>query len=178
MESTALFSISTLCLILSAAWMADRLFPRQPLQSLLSFLVLFLISMSLIQLLLGTMGILNPIAVLCGSMAFTLGVVRSFWKRPNPKEKLDPIAGLSQLGIGITVVVGGLGLLPLRSILADAWMQLRSVHGLSWDVVSYHLPNAVTYLQAQTWWIVQGTYGHYPGGNELLESLEHDAAAE
>ena len=168
MESIALFSISTFCLILSAAWMADRLFPRQPLQSLLSFLVLFLISTSLLQLLLGGMGILNPVAVLGSSVAFTLGVVCYLWKRPNLKETLDPIAALSQLGIGVTMVVGFFGLLPLRSMLAEAWMQLRSVHVLSWDVVSYHLPNAVTYLQAQTWWIVQGTYGHYPGGNELL----------
>ena len=168
MESIALFSISTFCLILSAAWMADRLFPRQPLQSLLSFLVLFLISTSLLQLLLGGMGILNPVAVLGSSVAFTLGVVCYLWKRPNLKETLDPIAALSQLGIGVTMVVGFFGLLPLRSMLAEAWMQLRSVHVLSWDMVSYHLPNAVTYLQAQTWWIVQGTYGHYPGGNELL----------
>ena len=168
MESIALFSISTFCLISSAAWMADRLFPRQPLQSLLSFLVLFLISTSLLQLLLGGMGILNPVAVLGSSVAFTLGVVCYLWKRPNLKEALDPIAALSQLGIGVTMVVGFFGLLPLRSMLAEAWMQLRSVHVLSWDVVSYHLPNAVTYLQAQTWWMVQGTYGHYPGGNELL----------
>lgn len=148
--------------------MADRLFPRQPLQSLLSFLVLFLISTSLLQLLLGGMGILNPVAVLGSSVAFTLGVVCYLWKRPNLKETLDPIAALSQLGIGVTMVVGFFGLLPLRSMLAEAWMQLRSVHVLSWDMVSYHLPNAVTYLQAQTWWMVQGTYGHYPGGNELL----------
>lgn len=148
--------------------MADRLFPRQPLQSLLSFLVLFLISTSLLQLLLGGMGILNPVAVLGSSVAFTLGVVCYLWKRPNLKETLDPIAALSQLGIGVTMVVGFFGLLPLRSMLAEAWMQLRSVHVLSWEVVSYHLPNAVTYLQAQTWWMVQGTYGHYPGGNELL----------
>ena len=168
MESIALFSISTFCLILSAAWMADRLFSRQPLQSLLSFLALFLISTSLLQLLLGGMGILNPVAVLGSSVAFTLGVVCYLWKRPNLKETLDPIAALSQLGIGVTMVVGFFGLLPLRSMLAEAWMQLRSVHVLSWDVVSYHLPNAVTYLQAQTWWMVQGTYGHYPGGNELL----------
>lgn len=168
MESIALFSISTFCLILSAAWMADRLFPRQPLQSLLSFLVLFLISTSLLQLLLGGMGILNPVAVLGSSVAFTLGVVCYLWKRPNLKETLDPIAALSQLGIGVTMAVGFFGLLPLRSMLAEAWMQLRSVHVLSWDVVSYHLPNAVTYLQAQTWWMVRGTYGHYPGGNELL----------
>lgn len=168
MESIALFSISTFCLILSAAWMADRLFPRQPLQSLLSFLVLFLISTSLLQLLLGGMGILNPVTVLGSSVAFTFGVVCYLWKRPNLKETLDPIAALSQLGIGVTMVVGFFGLLPLRSMLAEAWMQLRSVHVLSWDVVSYHLPNAVTYLQAQTWWMVQGTYGHYPGGNELL----------
>ena len=168
MESIALFSISTFCLILSAAWMADRLFPRQPLQSLLSFLVLFLISTSLLQLLLGGMGILNPVAVLGSSVAFTLGVVCYLWKRPNLKETLDPIAALSQLGIGVTMVVGFFGFLPLRSMLAESWMQLRSVHVLSWDMVSYHLPNAVTYLQAQTWWMVQGTYGHYPGGNELL----------
>lgn len=168
MESIALFSISTFCLILSAAWMAGRLFPRQPLQSLLSFLVLFLISTSLLQLLLGGMGILNPVAVLGSSVAFTLGVVCYLWKRPNLKGTLDPIAALSQLGIGVTMVVGFFGFLPLRSMLAESWMQLRSVHVLSWDVVSYHLPNAVTYLQAQTWWIVQGTYGHYPGGNELL----------
>lgn len=168
MESIALFSISTFCLILSAAWMADRLFPRQPLQSLLSFLVLFLISTSLLQMLLGGMGILNPVAVLGSSVAFTFGVVCYLWKRPNLKETLDPIAALSQLGIGVTMVVGFFGLLPLRSMLAEAWMQLRSVHVLSWEVVSYHLPNAVTYLQAQTWWMVQGTYGHYPGGNELL----------
>ena len=148
--------------------MADRLFPRQPLQSLLSFLVLFLISTSLLQLLLGGMGILNPVAVLGSSVAFTLGVVCYLWKRPNLKETLDPIAALSQLGIGVTMAVGFFGLLPLRSMLAEAWMQLRSVHVLSWDVVSYHLPNAVTYLQAQTWWMVRGTYGHYPGGNELL----------
>lgn len=148
--------------------MADRLFPRQPLQSLLSFLVLFLISTSLLQMLLGGMGILNPVAVLGSSVAFTFGVVCYLWKRPNLKETLDPIAALSQLGIGVTMVVGFFGLLPLRSMLAEAWMQLRSVHVLSWDVVSYHLPNAVTYLQAQTWWMVQGTYGHYPGGNELL----------
>lgn len=148
--------------------MADRLFPRQPLQSLLSFLVLFLISTSLLQLLLGGMGILNPVAVLGSSVAFTFGVVCYLWKRPNLKETLDPIAALSQLGIGVTMVVGFFGLLPLRSMLAEAWMQLRSVHVLSWEVVSYHLPNAVTYLQAQTWWMVQGTYGHYPGGNELL----------
>ena len=148
--------------------MADGLFPRQPLQSLLSFLTFFLISISLLQLLLGAMGTLNSIAVLWSSIAFTIGVVWSLWKRPNSKEKRAPIAGLSQLGIGITVVVGVLGLLPVRSVLAEAWLQMRSVHGLSWDVVSYHLPNAVTYLQSQTWWIVQGTYGHYPGGNELL----------
>ena len=148
--------------------MADRLFPRQPLQSLLSFLTFFLISISLLQLLLGAMGTLNPIAVLWSSIAFMIGVIWSLWKRPNPTEKRAPIAGLSQLGIGITVVVGFLGLLPVRDVLAEAWLQMRSVHGLSWDVVSYHLPNAVTYLQSQTWWIVQGTYGHYPGGNELL----------
>ncbi len=168
MFSIAMFSISTVCMTFSAAWLAYRIFPRQPLQALLSFLTLFWIATSVLQLVLGAFQMLNPLAIVCASIAFTVGVTTYLWKRPHPKETLDPIAGLSQLGIGISIVLVLLLSIPLRPLLAEAWMQIRSVHGMSWDVVSYHLPNAITYLQTQTWWVIQGTYGHYPGGNELL----------
>jgi hypothetical protein len=168
MDSIALFALSTLSLTFSLAWLSYRIFPRQPLQALLSFLMLFGIITSLLQLMLGALQVLNATAILWASLAFTVGVSGYLWRRPNPKEKLDPIATLSHLGIGMSIVFVLFITIPLRSLMGEVWSQMRSVHGLSWDVVSYHLPNAVTYLQRQTWWVVQGTYGHYPGGNELL----------
>ncbi len=168
MDSIAFFALSTLSLTFSLAWLSYRIFPRQPLQALLSFLMLFGIITSLLQLILGALQVLNAMAILCASLAFTIGVSGYLWKRRSPKEKLDPIATLSSLGVGMSIVFVLLITIPLRSLIGEAWTQMRSVHGMSWDVVSYHLPNAVTYLQRQTWWVVQGTYGHYPGGNELL----------
>ena len=118
----------------------------------------------------GIFGQLNPIGLLCSAIAFSLAEFlqsrsRAVLVRESQKE---PIVMLSPLGIGITVALVFLGLLPLGTMLNEAWAQIRSVHPLSWDVVSYHLPNVVTYLKAQTWWQIEGTYGHYPGGNELL----------
>jgi hypothetical protein len=168
MDAIVIFTVSTLCVLFSVGWLSYRLFPRQPLQALLIFLTLFWIITSALQLMLGAFYVLNPPTILCSSIAFTVGVSVYLWKRPNPKEKLDAIAGLSQLGVGVSIVLVLLLSIPLRPAIVEAWMQMRSVHALSWDVVSYHLPNAVTYLQAQTWWIIQGTYGYYPGGNELL----------
>jgi hypothetical protein len=168
MDSIAVFALSTLSLTFGVAWLSYRIFPRQPLQALLSFLMLFCSITSLLQLILGALQVLNAVTVLCASLAFTIGVSGYLWKRPSPKEKLDPIATLSSLGVGISFVFILFITIPLRSLIGEAWTQMRSVHSMSWDVVSYHLPNAVTYLQRQTWWVVQGTYGHYPGGNELL----------
>lgn len=170
MSSNLAFIISTVLVGLSAARISHRIFPYQPLQSLLSFLSLFWIIITVLQLTMGMVGFLAPIPLLCACVAFSLG--EWLWSRRRPvferESQKDPIVMLSSLGIGVTIALAFLSLLPLSGLLGEIWGQVRSVQPLSWDVVSYHLPNAVTYLQAQSWLLIKGTYGHYPGGNELL----------
>ena len=165
-----MFTLATLFILVTSARIANRIFPYQPLQSLLSFLSLFWIIITVLQLVMGIFGQLNPIGLLCAAIAFSLAEFLQSRSRAVPVREThkEPIVMLSPLGIGVTIVLGFLGLLPLGTMLNEAWAQVRSVHPLSWDVVSYHLPNVVTYLKAQTWWHIEGTYGHYPGGNELL----------
>ena len=165
-----MFTIATLFILVTSARIANRIFPYQPLQSLLSFLSVFWIIITVLQLVMGVFGELNPIGLLSSAVAFSVGEFLQSRRRAVPvqESQKEPIVMVSPLGIGVTVAVGFLGLLPLATMLNEAWTQVRSVHPLSWDVVSYHLPNVVTYLQAQTWWKIEGTYGHYPGGNELL----------
>ncbi len=170
MSPNLTFIISTILVGLSAARISHRIFPYQLLQSLLSFLSLFWIIITVLQLTMGVFGFLTPIALLCSCAAFSIGEWLWFSRRPVfvRESQKEPIVMLSSLGIGVTVAIGFLGLLPLSGLLGEIWSQVRSVQPLSWDVVSYHLPNAVTYLQARSWLLIQGTYGHYPGGNELL----------
>lgn len=170
MPDSLILTIATILVGLPAARIAYRTFPYQPLQSLLSFLGLFWTIETLLQLVMGLGGFLTPIALLLSALACAIGEWawssrRMFKVRESQTE---PILLLSSLGMGVTIALSFLGLLPLSGLLGEVWSQVRSVHPLSWDVVSYHLPNAVTYLQAQSWWKLQGTYGHYPGGNELL----------
>ncbi len=170
MSSHLTFIISTVLVGLSAARISHRIFPYQPLQSLLSFLSLGWIIITVLQLVMGLAGLLSSIAMLFSCVAFCVGEYLWSSRRPvfERESQKDAIVSLSSLGIGVTIAVGFLGLLPLSGVLSEIWSQVRSVQPLSWDVVSYHLPNAVTYLQARSWLLIQGTYGHYPGGNELL----------
>ena len=170
MSSIPMFIIATVIVGFTSARIANRIFPYQPLQSLLSFLSLFWVIVSVLQLVMGITGFLTPIGLLGSAIAFSIGEFlqsrsRAVLVRESQKE---PIVLLNSLGIGITIGIAFLSLLPISSLLGEVWSQVRSVQPLSWYVVSYHLPNAVTYLQAQSCWKIQGTYGHYPGGNELL----------
>jgi hypothetical protein len=164
------FVIATILVGITSARISNRIFPYQPLQSLLSFLSLFWVIVTALQLVMGVAGFLSPIALLASCVAFSLG--EWLWSSRRPvfarESQKEPIVLLSSLGIGVTIAIGFLSLLPLSGLLGEVWSQVRSVQPLSWDVVSYHLPNAVTYLQARSWLLIQGTYGHYPGGNELL----------
>ena len=165
-----MFTIATLFILVTSARIANRIFPYQPLQSLLSFLSAFWIVITVLQLVMGVFGELNPIGLLSSAVAFSIGEFLQSRSRAVPvrESQKEPIVMVSPLGIGVTIALGFLGFLPLATMFNEAWTQVRSVHPLSWDVVSYHLPNVVTYLQAQTWWKIEGTYGYYPGGNELL----------
>jgi hypothetical protein len=53
--------------------------------------------------------------------------------------------------------------------LRELWLQIILVHPLSWDVVSYHLPNVLDYIHVGSLWPLEGAFNQYPGGNELLQ---------
>jgi hypothetical protein len=172
---TFLMPILLLCLatlpVLGVAWkVADRHFPRQPLQATLGFFSLVLLQITAVELLLGLVNQLQPVTVAVGAGGLAAALL--VWGRRLPI--LSPrVAALGerQLSARGKLVLAGIELallLPLRPVLVDWLRQVRAVHPLSWDVVSYHLPNALDYLQTGSLWTIQGQFGHYPGGNELL----------
>jgi Dolichyl-phosphate-mannose-protein mannosyltransferase len=166
-----LLCLATLPVLGVALKIADRHFPRQPLQAALGFFCLVLLQITAVELLLGVVNLLQPVAV--GIGAGLLAALLLFLGRRLPilsplSETPSDERQLSDRGkLGLAAVELAL-LLPLRPVLVDWIHQIRAVHPLSWDVVSYHLPNALDYLQTGSLWTIQGPFGYYPGGNELL----------
>ncbi|OUC14331.1 MAG: hypothetical protein B0A82_12640 [Alkalinema sp. CACIAM 70d] len=166
--------------VLSSAWMAAKVFPRHLGSALLLLIALTLGQMSLIELLLGVIHLLYPLGEAIAAPIVSLGLVGlSEFILPRWMDELadpiDPLLADSETVQSVKprdmawLAAIGLALfLPLRSLLQDWVQQLHQVHPLSWDVVSFHLPNAVNYMDSGNLWQIQGTYGHYPGGNELL----------
>lgn len=67
-----MFTLATLFILVTSARIANRIFLYQPLQSLLSFLSLFWMIVTVLQLVMGIFGQLNPIGLLCAAIAFSL----------------------------------------------------------------------------------------------------------
>jgi hypothetical protein len=65
------------------------------------------------------------------------------------------------LGLALFLVVHG-------NVLGEWLGQVARVHPLGWDVVTYHLPNVLDYLQARSLWALTGTFSQYPAGSEVL----------
>lgn len=173
MDSIVLFLVASVAVCLTAGFLASRLLPRQPLAGSLLFLVLVLVQITLIGLAAGIGGVLSPVSLCLG--AIVLGMVLVFGSQVNQfRQEKEPTQAeafqvLNLRGMVILVLLLLVGLLPFSGLLGDWVRQLRQVHPLSWDVVSYHLPNVLDYLQSRSLWTIQGPYGHYPGGNELLQ---------
>ncbi|KAM3094495.1 phospholipid carrier-dependent glycosyltransferase [Phormidesmis sp. 146-12] len=170
------FSFLLACIALSLpAWFtASWVFRYQPVSGALAYLYLFLIQISVVELVLGILNFLNPISLCLGAILaglVSLLVSRKLYKRAKSIEEIDqanPIQ-ISQFG---TIVLGAIALIlfiPLYPFLSEWLIQIFRVHPLSWDVVSYHLPNVLNYLQTGSLWDLKGTFGGYPGGNELLQ---------
>lgn len=186
-----LYLLATIALFLSSITIAARWFGSAPLVALLAFLVLVLTQVTGIQLLLGAIGQLYPIAVTVAAIALCVGLLLvnrrlqpiALFDKPDDSQLNNPDEErrLSLLGFGILALVGVVLLGPIAAIVPELLQQLRQVHPLSWDVVSYHLPNAIDYLQAHSLWNLTGSYAYYPGGNELLNlwsmgPLRHEGA--
>jgi hypothetical protein len=177
-----LYLLATTAVLLSSATIAARWFGKTPLVALLALLVLVLTQITGIQLVLGALGQLYPIAVTISAIALC-GFLLFISRNLTAIEVLDggDKPPLNLLGWGSLVLVGLLIALPIMPILTELLQQVQQVHPLGWDVVSYHLPNAIDYLQAHSFWQITGSYAYYPGGNELLNlwsmgPLRHEGA--
>jgi hypothetical protein len=176
-----LYLLATTAVLLSSATIAARWFGKTPLIALLALLVLVLTQVTGIQLLLGALGQLYPIAVavlsiaLCLLLLFISQNLTAIDVLDSAKPRLNLLGWAGLLLIGLVLAQ------PIIPLLSDLLYQVQKVHPLGWDVVSYHLPNVVDYLQAHSLWSLTGSYAYYPGGNELLNlwsmgPLRHEGA--
>jgi hypothetical protein len=176
-----LYLLATTAVLLSSATIAARWFGKTPLVALLALLVLVLTQITGIQLVLGALGQLYPIAIT--SLAIALCIFLLILSRKlTAIDMLDSEAAqLNPLGWAALGLIGLVLAQPIIPLLSDLLYQVQKVHPLGWDVVSYHLPNVVDYIQTHSLWSLTGSYAYYPGGNELLNlwsmgPLRHEGA--
>ncbi len=176
-----LYLLATTAVLLSSATLAARWFGKTPLVALLALLVLVLTQITGIQLVLGALGQLYPIAITTTAIALCV-LLLVLSRNLTAIEVLDSDQPpLNPLGWGSLALIGLLLALPIAPMLTELLQQVRQVYPLGWDVVSYHLPNAIDYIQAHSLWSITGSYAYYPGGNELLNlwsmgPLRHEGA--
>jgi hypothetical protein len=176
-----LYLLATTAVLLSSATLAARWFGTPPLVALLALLVLVLTQITGIQLVLGAIGQLYPIAITTTAIALCIFLL-AISRRLKLIEGFDgdPLR-LNLPAWGGLLLIGLLIAQPIIPMISDLLYQVQKVHPLGWDVVSYHLPNAIDYIQAHSLWNLTGSYAYYPGGNELLNlwsmgPLRHEGA--
>jgi hypothetical protein len=182
------FLIASLAVLLPAGFVANRVFMKQPLAGALLFLCLTLIQITGIELILGIINQLKVLNVLLLSLVtgFLLVLLSSrLTSKPTKSSLVDSSEvdysttslsaaqihnlSLNRAGITALILFALILLIPLYSVIAALLIQIFRVHPLSWDVVSYHLPNAIDYLQTHSFWTGRNFYNQYPGGNEILQ---------
>lgn len=179
---------SSLIVTLSSAIASTVLFPQQPLNCLAIFISLTLFQITIITLILGAINLLYPSLLFIGSLTLGLLILIILFLNFNKNKtfstctiRFPKYAVPNEKGWILIVVITFLFLFCFRQLIYDLYLQLTFVHPLSWDVVTYHLPSAVTYLQSVGLWKLGNTFSQYPGGNELINlwsliPLKQDAA--
>lgn len=135
----------------------------------------------------GILGIFHP-AVLTGCYAaLTAALLYAGWKAPAPapaeQTRLTPVGRL--VLVPATAIAAVLAVWPLakrlgltpegipHSLFRTLWLWVQEMTGrtpitLNWDVVSYHLPGLMEFLQNGTLWSFRGPYQSYSYGYELI----------
>lgn len=169
------FVINSILLFMPAFYSGQQCYPRNPLRSLLWGTSIVLSLISILELILGSLGLLNTLNLFIGSLAIGLSSFAYLHYFPlkavdsDPSDGVEQISALNQRGILALIFIGTVLSVPIQGWLIEYCFQLHRVHPLtSWDVVTYHLPNAVDYLQTGSLWTMRGSFSQYPGGNELL----------
>jgi hypothetical protein len=167
MPPILLFFFATTAVLIAGSVLAMRWFPRSPLYALLALLVLVLLQVTVVQLVLGALGWLYPVVIMGGAIALSISLT-FFGRRCQAVDIEIAEQQINPTGWAILLAVSLALTLALTTLLGELRQQIQHVHPLSWDVVSYHLPNVVDYLQTHSLWTLTGSYAYYPGGNELL----------
>ncbi|GAB4218316.1 MAG: hypothetical protein OHK0012_26710 [Synechococcales cyanobacterium] len=130
----------------------------------------------------GILGQMSPLGVVLGSLFSgtlllglaiyqkNVGGLQVLTSQDTGSPKLEWLGSFRRYQNLILVASLGLLLWLSHRGAIQFWVLLSFlVHPLiSWDVVSYHLPNAVNYLQAESLWPITGVFSQYPGGSEVL----------
>ncbi|MCW2246384.1 hypothetical protein M2352_001975 [Azospirillum fermentarium] len=135
----------------------------------------------------GLLGIFHPAAVTGCYAVLAASLLRIGWTTPAApaaeRTRLTPLGALAMLPVAAGAAV--LALYPIAQWLAltpdgaplslagSLRLWVREMTGavpvtLNWDVVSYHLPGLMEYLQNGTLWSFQGPYQSYSYGFELI----------
>jgi hypothetical protein len=178
MSGILLFAISSLAILIPAWFVASRVYRHQILPAALLYLCLVLFQITLIELILGIGNRLTLWNMMAGAFfsGFVLAIIGFKWRvlSNHQEESSLPLSTLEsstlnrkgQLYLLLTIVLLAL---PLYRPFAELLRQIHWVHPLSWDVVSYHLPNVLDYIQTGSFWTLQGFFNQYPAGNEILQ---------
>jgi hypothetical protein len=177
--NTLLFSLDSIAVLIPAFYLANQCFPKQYLEVLGFAFTIVLSLMTTIELILGSCSILNNFTLLGTTWVVCIGLILYFRKYPlspdsvpidsdsSPAEFLS--RNLNKRGLLFLALIATVVSIPVQVFWIKYLFLLHEVHPLaSWDVVTYHLPNAIDYLQGHSLWTMKGSFSQYPGGNELI----------
>ena len=179
MNTTFIFCLNSLLLFAPAFYAGHQCFPRTILRSLLWGVSSIFCWITILELVLGGLGILNELNLFIGSLViciFTFTYLRFFplktieSMREDDRE-VEILPALNKRGILVFLFIATVLSVPVQSWVIEYGFQIHRIYPLpltSWDVVTYHLPNALDYLQSGSLWTMQGSFSQYPGGNELI----------
>ncbi|MBW4523039.1 MAG: hypothetical protein KME16_25660 [Scytolyngbya sp. HA4215-MV1] len=177
MSGILFFAIASLAILIPAWFVASRAFRHQFLSAALLYLCLVLVQMTLIELMLGISNILNLWGILVGAIISGMVLIFAAFRwvasaklqsgEAHIQPSLEP--SINSKGWVFLFLAIALFAIPLSRPLAELLQQIHWVHPLSWDVVSYHLPNVLDYIQTGSFWTIQGFFNQYPAGNEILQ---------
>jgi len=182
------FILSSIFILIPAWLISSSLFPLEFLASSLFYITFVLIEITVIGLTLGCFSFLNLLSMLLGSVSCSFIIIYLFLfyyckhkniklneifkelKKVWIKNESNSVLRLNFLGIVTIVILITLVSLPIHSLISELIGQIFIVHPLSWDVVTYHLPNVLDYINSGSLWTLKPeTFNQYPGGNELIQ---------
>ncbi len=166
------FLISLISVLLSSGFAALSIFPHRPFRSFLVYATLAGVQITCSELFLGSISRLTLVNTTW--LIIVLGILLTIltWKNRLFFQSLQSDATetsqLNQKGwTYIGVLFGFVGLLISKQIY-NLLLHIFLIHPLTWDTVSYHLPNVLDYINTQSLWTLKGSFSYYPGGNELF----------